>query len=90
MFYLVERPDDWGYDDYSAFVCFANSEDEARHISPSEYYIWKENGWHFNYAYGGSKKKEFRGWVQDPSVLKVWELSRFNEPKIILASYHAG
>lgn len=97
--YLVERPNgttDW--DEYDSFVVWAESEDEARRMSPSEYYEWrdhpnlKEHGWYFKYRDGTYKfEKENRSWPDDISTLKVWELSRPPEkPTVVLASYNAG
>lgn len=89
--YLVERTDKWSYDDYDAFVCFANSEDEARQLSPDEYHVYKEDGWHWKKIDGTSEKCKFDSWVDDISTLKVWQLSRSpKEPTVILASFNAG
>lgn len=33
--YKVTRISDWGYDEYSSFVCFARNEEEAKNLNPS-------------------------------------------------------
>lgn len=94
--FKVERLDTWDYDDYSDFVCFANSEQEARYIHPcnddDDYFKWDEElGW--IYSYRKEKVKVRRhGWVDNPKELKVTELITNNafKPEIICASYHAG
>jgi hypothetical protein len=77
----VECDCDLGYDSYSAFVCAAYSEDEARHMHPS-----------------GSDKN----WAHDSSWLPKDQLHRLDvvligtacygvaEPRVIVASFHAG
>lgn len=90
--YLVKRTDSWSYDDYDRFVCKAESEDQAETISPSDYYGWKEDGWHFLYSDGSSKKDNHSGWVDDLNNLTVEEIgtSNSNEAGVILASFNAG
>jgi len=90
--YLVERTDKWDYDEYSEFVCWANSEEEARYMSPDpDFYTWKDGGWRFVYHDETWRREDPSSWVKDPKTLKVWELSRApKEPTVILASYHAG
>lgn len=91
--YLVERTDDWDYDDYDQFVCFANSEEEARWQVPDpEYHMWKDKV--YCYSYG---KQEPVGhatnWVEDPNTLKVFHIGvslREVKPDVILASFNAG
>jgi len=86
--YLVERQDRWSYDDYDKFVCWANSVEEAKRISPCEYYEWKEDGW---YSISRKTKENYTGWVNDLNDLKVYELSRAPEkPTVVLASFNAG
>lgn len=89
--FKVERTDNYGYDDYSDFVCLANSKEEARYMAPDpEYYKW--NGSHWVYAYRQDKKATHSGWVEDPKTLKVTEIfpEDRTEPEILCASYHAG
>lgn len=89
--YLVERTNDYSYDDYSDFVCWANSADEAKQLHPSgdDFYEWQEDGWHYNY--GEKEKAKYSSWPDDAASLKVWELSRAPEkPTVVCASFHAG
>lgn len=86
--YLVERTDRWSYDNYDRFVCWANSAEEAKKLSPSGFYEWKEDGW---YSISRGQKENYHGWVGSLDNLKVYELSRAPEkPTIVLASYNAG
>lgn len=91
--YLVERTDKWSCDDYDSFVCFANSEEEARYLSPSDYYVWKDNCWHFKFSNGKTEPRSSYGWTNDPKTLKVFELSRDpqdGKAAVILASFNPG
>ena len=76
--YLVEQDVNNGYDTYDAFVCFAESEDDARKMPPSSYVSeWR------------SLKDE---WVDNPALLKVTLLGKSDstEAKVVLASFNAG
>lgn len=98
--YKVERTDKWSYDDYDSFVCFANSEDEARHLHPvPDIYEWrdhpnlKEHGWYFKYFDGKYDFCKHKGSWTNPENLKVFELNRDpkdGKPTVILASFNAG
>jgi hypothetical protein len=92
--YKVERTDNWSYDDYDSFVCFANSEDEARKLHPygDDSYVLYEDGWHMKYSDGriDDKIHDFMSWTHDISSLKVQELKDSDKPEVILASYNAG
>lgn len=95
--YKVERTDGWSYDDYDSFVCFANSEDEARRVHPcgDDMYELHEDGWRMRFSDGCLEEKasKYHSWTHDVSSLKVWELNRDpseGKPTVILASYHAG
>ncbi len=80
--YLVERTDNWGYDDYDAFVCAAASEDDARNMRPE--------GLHAEWD------RIFDPWVHSSAkdTLKVTLIGRASrttkEPQVVLASYNAG
>lgn len=88
--YLVERTDKIGYDDYDSFVCWANSEEEARWMVPDpEYHMWKDGV--FSHSYREQAPAPNYSWTKDPKTLKVWELSRPPEkPEVVLASFNAG
>lgn len=90
--YLVERTDDVGYDDYDSFVCWANSDEEARWLAPDpEYHMWKDGVYCYSYREQEPVNMEYSSWTKDPKTLKVWELTRPpKEPAIVLASYNAG
>ena len=100
--FKVERTDDWGYDEYSDFVCCANSEDEAVRMHPGNQdenppmYNWTPEGWFVAYFHPTEEHKGFYSnttWPEDLSLFKVTELgeaTKLNYPHIICASYHAG
>lgn len=90
--YLVERTDGWGYDEYSEFVCWANSEEEARWMAPDpEYHMWKDGVYCYSYREQEPVNLAYTNWTADPKTLKVWELTRPPEkPTVVLASFNAG
>ena len=77
MLYIwkVERTDGYGYDDYSAIICVARTEEEALKVRPWEY------GWGSSGEPEGLKATKL-GTVARGSDLK--------EGTVLLASYHAG
>lgn len=90
--YLVQRTDKSSYDDYDSFVCWANSEEEARYTAPDpELHMWKDGVYRYSYREQEPVNPDFSSWVKDPKTLKVWELSRPPEkPTVILASFNPG
>ena len=89
--YLVERTDKIDYDQYTGFVCVAESENQARLMNPTY------DGEFDNNLYYNFDCSYITDWVQDPNSLKVtkigkadYTLSIFNQAKIILYSYNAG
>ncbi len=92
--YLVERIDDGGgYDTYSDFVCWANSEEEARWTAPDpEYHMWKDGVYCYSYREQAPVLSNYTDWVKDPvKDLKVTELNDPSKtPVIVCASFHAG
>lgn len=83
--YLVERTDKFDYDQYTGFVCVAESENQARLMNPTYDDGYNNLYYNFNYPY-------ITDWAQDPNSLKVTKIGKadFNQVKIILYSYHAG
>jgi hypothetical protein len=91
--YLVKRTDDWGYDDYDSFVCYAKSAYSARQMHPDEEIYWdkKEKKW----IYKPMKDYDsWSNWVTDLESLEVKLIGEANkgisESKVILASFNAG
>lgn len=84
--YLVERTDNFGYDEYNGFVCIAESENQARLMNPA-YDNKFDNNLYYNFSY-----PYISDWVQDPNSLKVTKIGKAdsNQVKIILYSYYAG
>lgn len=89
--FKVERTDNYGYDDYSDFVCLANSKAEAQYMAPDpEYYTW-EGKW--VYSYRRDQNVTYMPWPMDPSKdVKVTEIfpEDRTEPEVLCASFHAG
>lgn len=94
--YHVERTDKCDYDEFSDFVCFANTEDEAKAMHPygPEYYVFGSDGWRMIYK-GLPKEKadEYNGWTNSLDNVKVYHIGislRDVKPDVVCASYHAG
>lgn len=89
--FKVERTDNYGYDDYSDFICLANSKAEAQYMAPDpEYHAW-EGKW--VYSYRRDQEATYTGWPKDPSKdVKVTEIfpEDRTEPEVLCASFHAG
>lgn len=91
--YKVERTDKWSYDDYDSFVCFADSEEQARWLAPDpEFHMWKDGVYCYSYREQEPVNTKYTSWTKDPKTLKVYKIgtSEFNSPQIILASFNAG
>lgn len=89
--YKVSRTDRVGYDEYDSFICFANSEDEARNIHPA----WETNDTADTIEWRKSREEECRGtWVPQselPTLLVQHLGGGYSDgPAIILASFNAG
>lgn len=87
--YLVSRTDNWGMDEYSAFVVCASSEEEAKLTHPYNYEFSKE-GW-----LDRGVIIQYDAWVDVSQVdsLKIKLLGTAVpslEKGIICSSYHAG
>ena len=90
--YLVTQDKNNDYDTYDSFVCYAETEDEARVMAPSEYYIWKNDTWNFVYLDGSYKPSRFDSWCY-PKYVEVTLVGSTNEDVesgVILASFNAG
>lgn len=86
--YLVSRPYTIGYDEYDAFVCAAESEEQARSMLPFNEEIVR-----------GAPKENIRiltvlEWTNDLNKIKVEYIGKayekYTEPTVILASFNAG
>lgn len=92
--YLVSRKDDWGYDDYSDFVCYAETDEQAKLMHPSGH-LWQGDGWHMVYHDGkvAEEPGTYHGWADKLDNIKIKELGESSTqavPEIILTSFHAG
>lgn len=92
--YRVTRMDDWGYDDFSDFVCVAPDEDTARRIMPQT--INSHDMAYGTVEYTDDPYTWTWGWVEADKIdtLKVELIGVANESyssiQILCASYHAG
>jgi hypothetical protein len=85
------------YDTYDSVVVYAESEDEARLIHPSEFVTHSDNNtWYGTYSNNGKEYEiDGGGWVRRVDVDKIKiELigisNDINESGVILASFNAG
>lgn len=82
--FLVKRTDDIGYDEYDAFVCAAESEEQARSMLP-------DDEWHMKEYVIGLIMCE---WTKDLNKIEVEYIGeadeKYTEPAVILASFNAG
>ena len=91
--FKVERTDSIDYDDYDGFVCVAESEEQARWMTPDpEFHMWKDGVYCYSYREQAAVNSDYTNWVKDPNTLEITELdvSKFNSPQVILASFNAG
>jgi hypothetical protein len=90
--YLVSQDENNGYDTYDSFVCYAESEEDARVMSPSPHYIWKNSSWNFLYSDGSYEQCNSSAWCH-PNLVEVELIgitSEDVESGVVLASFNAG
>ena len=91
--YLVEQDVNNGYDTYDSFVVVAESEEIAKHTSPSGFYVWKNEVWNFCYSDGTCEPSSQLDWCL-PSDVKVTLIGeadkKYTETTVLLASFNAG
>lgn len=92
--YLVSQGENTGYDTYDSMIVSAKTEDEARKMSPSPFYVWSEeqNCWMFEYSNGRIEPDEPSSWAKNLENVRVELIgkSTVKESKVILASFNAG
>lgn len=92
--YLVSQDVEYGYDTYDSFICYAESEEEARTMCPSGHHAWINNQWHICYADGTTAPRLYkRGDWSLPSEVEVELIGKATddvESGVILASFNAG
>lgn len=86
--YLVRRTDITGYDEYDAFVCAAESEEQARKMLPFDEELVREK------TEENIRNLIFWEWTKDLNKIKVEYIGKadkkYTEPTVILASFKAG
>lgn len=82
--YLVKRTDEIGYDEYDAFVCAAESAEQARSMPPVDEWLTGEL----------LSSNIIWEWTNDLNKIKVEYVGKADEkytkPTVILASFNAG
>ena len=82
--YLLRRTDTIGYDEYDAFVCAAESEDQARSMPPANEWLTSEL----------LNSNIIWEWTNDLNNIEVTHIGKADEkytkPTVILASFNAG
>jgi hypothetical protein len=97
--YLLKQFINTGYDTYDACVVAAESEEEARYISPNDviYYDKEEYAWFYDSSFidGRLKRESFGEWVDADQIDKI-EVTFLGIAKegtkkgLILGSFNAG
>ena len=86
--YLVSRTDSIGYDEYDAFVCAAENEEQARKMLPFDEELVREE------TEENIRNLIFWEWTNDLNKIKVEYIGKADEkytkPTVILASFNAG
>lgn len=94
--YKVSRVTDIDYDEYSAFICAAESEDDARRLHPRD---WKssvlatDGFWYDEHSTAEDEPWRDSSWPDNISTLKVELLGTATPsflPGVLLALFHAG
>lgn len=94
--YLLTQNQNTGYDTYDGVVVVADSEEEAKKIHPSEYYIFQDDGWYFKYSDGkinDTREYTAGGWaeVEDITATIIGESDgTFGAGTVVCASFNAG
>jgi hypothetical protein len=92
--YLISQAVNRGYDIYDSAVVAAESEEEARIISPNGYTEWVDGKWHTRMTDGSLEITDwlYTDWVL-PSQVQVKFLGKATEDikhGVICASFNAG
>lgn len=86
--YLVSRTCTIGYDEYDAFVCAAESEEQAQKMLPFDEELIRDA------PEENIRKLTIWEWENDLNKIKVEYIGKADEkytkPKVILASFNAG
>lgn len=92
--YRVSQSINRSYDTFDSFICYAESEEQARKMSPSGRYKWSDTGW---VGEDGTMLNERWGteWVNSNQIDEVMveyigENPLVTEPSVILGSFNAG
>ncbi len=95
MLYLISQNDNNHYDTYDSAIVCAESEEQARTISPSSFYVWDESikSWCFHFNNGLMKLEIMNSWVDDLSLITVKCIGKADKSVdigVVCASYNAG
>lgn len=82
-----------GYDTYDSMVVCADTEYQAKRISPDEYHVWHNASWHFKYSDGILRPDTFYSWaeVKDIKAVCIGEASsEVKKGEAVCVSFNAG
>ena len=95
--YLISQDSNIGYDTFDSAVVVAETEDQARRVSPSNFYEWSDehNSWMFRYNDGTrTPEKHSHDWVSDLTKIEVslldTALPSLKAEEVVCASFNAG
>lgn len=90
--YLCQQSTNHGYDTYDSFVCYANDEDEAKHLYPNHNVKWTDETWKYEYSDGSQYYYSNNCWCmpEDVGVTLIGTTEDYVQVGVILASFNAG
>jgi hypothetical protein len=94
--WLLSQDAQSGYDTYDSAVVAAESEDEARRIHPSPFYVWNDGdaAWHFAYASGETEIDRYvDNWAKEIEQVTVRHIGTAlpgTQQGVVIASVNAG
>jgi hypothetical protein len=93
--FLISQNTVSGYDTFDDAVVVAVDEEGAKHVSPCDYYVWKDNDWHFKFDDGTTKAEPYHGysWCQPKDVTATWvgvAAANLKLGEVVCASFNAG
>lgn len=93
--YLLSQSVNNDWDTYNSFVVCEETEEEAKHISPSEFDFWHNNAWYFTFTDGHIEDEPTGGhtWAHpDDVTVKYLGIAdnSLKKGEIVCSSFNAG
>ena len=90
--YLCQQSTNNDYDTYDSFVCYANDENEARHLHPDRNVKWLDGTWKYEFPNGNQQYCSNGDWCmpEDVDVAFIGTIEEDVKAGVILASFNAG